>query len=180
MSEINALFSQHSLQELVGILLLVLFVGQGIWKLLEFYYQKYQQAVGKTIGKQKWEETITNSFTKIGEKIDDLDAKIDKLDEQNKETLAKQEQVDSAINLVQERLQENSRSYLIDAHHKFYYQYGKIDDLNLQSLERRYLYYKTAGGDTFIDRLMDEMRSLPRVSYLVDEKPLKHTGEEKS
>jgi hypothetical protein len=66
---------------------------------------------------------------------------------------------------MQERLQENARSDLIDAHHQFCYQYKQIDDLSLQSLERRYLYYKTAGGDTFIDHLMEEVRALPRVNY---------------
>jgi hypothetical protein len=65
-------------------------------------------------------------------------------------------------------MQENSRSFLIDAHHKFCYHYKKIDDLNLQSIERRYLYYKTAGGDTFIDHLMEEIRSLPRVTVFTD------------
>lgn len=65
-------------------------------------------------------------------------------------------------------MQENARSELLDAHHKFCYQFHKIDDLSLQSLERRYLYYKTAGGDTFIDHLMEEIRALPRVNYYTE------------
>ena len=74
--------------------------------------------------------------------------------------------------LVQERLQENTRSYLIDAHHKFCYEKRAIDDLSLQAMERRYLYYKTAGGNSFIDGLMDEVRNLPRINLytgIVDE-----------
>ena len=37
-----------------------------------------------------------------------------------------------------------------------------IDDIGLQSMERTYFYYKAAGGNTFIDTLMDEVRELPR------------------
>ena len=99
----------------------------------------------------------------------ELDSKIDSLNKQNQRIYEKQEQVDTTLALVQERMQENSRSFLIDAHHKFCYKYNKIDDLNLQSIERRYLYYKTAGGDTFIDHLMEEIRSLPRVTLFTDE-----------
>ena len=74
------------------------------------------------------------------------------------------------MKLVQERLQENTRSFLIDAHHKHCYQIKSIDDLTLQSVERRYLYYKTAGGNSFIDGLMDEIRKLPRINtYTVDD-----------
>lgn len=46
----------------------------------------------------------------------------------------------------------------------FCYEVKAIDDLNLQSLERRYLYYKAAGGNSFIDGLMEEIRSLPRIN----------------
>jgi hypothetical protein len=70
------------------------------------------------------------------------------------------------MKLVQERLQENTRSFLIDAHHKFCYEVKGIDDLNLQSLERRYLYYKSAGGNSFVDELMKEIRELPKINYL--------------
>lgn len=84
---------------------------------------------------------------------------------QNEQTHEHQIQLDRSLALVQERLQESARSDLLDAHHKFCYEFKKIDDLSLQSIERRYLYYKTAGGDTFIDHLMEEVRQLPRVGY---------------
>ena len=78
--------------------------------------------------------------------------------------------------LVQERLQENTRSYLIDAHHKFCYEIKAIDDLNLQAMERRYLYYKTAGGNSFIDGLMDQVRQLPRINFYTGVIDENHNG----
>lgn len=158
MNEINNLLTRYSLQELVVIIIMLLFAGQALWKLVEFYYEKHQISVGKKMDSKKFETDIMDS-------LKGLDGKIDELYMQNKETHQKQEQVDQTLALVQERLQENARSYLIDAHHKFCYQFKKIDDLNLQSIERRYLYYKTAGGDTFIDHLMEEIRALPRINF---------------
>jgi hypothetical protein len=76
------------------------------------------------------------------------------------------------MKLVHERLQENTRSFLIDSHHKFCNEIQGIDDQSLQSMERRYLYYKSAGGDSFIDTLMEEVRDLPRINYAT----IKNTG----
>jgi hypothetical protein len=102
--------------------------------------------------------------------MEEINGKIDALSEQNEQTHRHQEQTESTVALLQERMQENTRSYLIDAHHKFCYQFKQIDDLNLESLERRYLYYKTSGGDTFIDHLMEEVRALPRVDFYGDKR----------
>jgi len=157
MSELQVLFSQHSLEELIILVVIILLVIQGIWKMIEFFIDKYQIHTGKKIDKIQWQQNLTDQLQNINDKMEGLS-------NQNKETHQRQDQLETTVSLLQERMQENTRSYLIDAHHKFCYQVGKIDDLNLQSLERRYLYYKSSGGDTFIDNLMEEVRLLPRIS----------------
>lgn len=156
MNELNTLFTHYTFQELLIIAIGLLLVGQGIWKLIEFYYEKYQIQVGKKVNKNEWEKNLADS-------MESMDKKIDKLYDQNKETHMRQDKTEQTLSILQERMQENTRSFLIDAHNKFCYQLKKIDDLNLQSIERHYLYYKTAGGDTFIDQLMVDIRALPRV-----------------
>lgn len=162
MNELNNLLTHYPLQELI--IVFGLFVGLivSIWKIFDFFRSKYEESLQKREKEIDWKENISHTLS-------DLDSKIDSLNKQNQRIYEKQEQVDTTLALVQERMQENSRSFLIDAHHKFCYQYKKIDDLNLQSIERRYLYYKTAGGDTFIDHLMEEIRSLPRVTVFKEE-----------
>lgn len=162
MNELNNLLTHYPLQELI--IVFGLFVGLivSIWKIFDFFRIKYEESLQKREKEIDWKENISHTLS-------DLDSKIDSLNKQNQRIYEKQEQVDTTLALVQERMQENSRSFLIDAHHKFCYKYNKIDDLNLQSIERRYLYYKTAGGDTFIDHLMEEIRSLPRVTLFTDE-----------
>ena len=74
-------------------------------------------------------------------------------------------QFSDQMKITTERLQESTRNYIIDKHHYFCYQIKAIDDLSLQSLERRFLYYKAAGGNSFIDGLMEEIRELPRLNF---------------
>ena len=170
MNEINNLLSSYSLQEITILTITLLFVAETFWKLVEFFYNKYQVHVGKKIDKREFEQRLKAAF-------EQLSLKVDELNEQNKQTHLQQDQIEKKLALVQERMQENTRSFLIDAHHKFCYQYHKIDDLNLQSIERHYLYYKTAGGDTFVDNLVEEIRSLPRANYLIEQSSEK-SGEE--
>ena len=162
MSELNNLLSSYPLQELIVIICLIIGAVISNWKMYDFLHGKYEDTLQKREKENNWKDSISQT-------LNDLDSKIDNLGAQNQKIYNRQEQVDITLALVQERMQENSRSFLIDAHHKFCYQYKKIDDLNLQSIERRYLYYKTAGGDTFIDHLMEEIRSLPRVTVFTDD-----------
>lgn len=81
------------------------------------------------------------------------------IDEQSVEVRNMQEQVD----VLNERAQDSTRAYLIDKRNRFK-KLGGIDDSSLQDLERRFMYYKAAGGDTFIDNLMQEVRALPHLT----------------
>ena len=160
MSDLETLFARYTFQELMVIIICVLAAVQCIWKLVEFQ-------VGKKVDKVKWEKDLINSLESINEKIEILY-------KQNTETHLRQDKMERTVKGLKERMQENTRSYLIDAHTKFCDYFKKIDDLNLQSLERHYLYYKSDGGDTFIDQLMEDIRKLPRVGYVTPHS----TGEE--
>ena len=66
--------------------------------------------------------------------------------------------------MVQQRLQDSTRSYLIDKYHYYVQELGVIDEAALQDIERRYLYYKNSGGDSFIELRMEEIRNLPIIT----------------
>lgn len=169
MGELKELFSSYPLSELILLIVGVLTAGKALWTLAEFWLQKIDIHVGEKYKRQeRWDklsEKLDGLTQNLDAHIDNVSEKIDTLKKQNDQTHEHQEQLDRSLSLVQERLQESARSSLLDDHHKFCYEFKQIDDLSLQSIERRYLYYKTAGGDTFIDHLMEEIRELPRVNY---------------
>lgn len=187
MNELNNLLSSYPLSELLILIVGILAAAKTVWTLVEYWLQKIDIHVGRRYEeREKW-DTLNHSLQGFDSKLENLDqnvnqkinaltsnfddhidnvaVKIEELKQQNEKTHEHQDQMDKSLSLVQERLQENARSSLLDDHHKFCYEFGQIDDLSLQSIERRYLYYKTAGGDTFIDHLMEEIRQLPRVNY---------------
>lgn len=180
MGELNFLLSNYSVEQLFLIIFIALLAFRVILELWKYFYDKAKGYFGVKNKKEKWEESTSTTLENINNKIDNLESaaekrgkrlikvenKLDILEDHSEQTHKQQKKLDSQMKLVQERLQENTRSFLIDAHHRFCYEVKGIDDLNLQSLERRYMFYKTAGGDSFIDDLMNEIRELPRLNYI--------------
>lgn len=163
MAEANFLFTHLSVEEVIVLVIVMVLAIKSVWSAAEWIWKKIRDRLDITNDKDRWARNVSSS-------LDSLDKKIDNLELQNQKTHEEQEYIKDNLKLVQERLQENTRSFLIDAHHKHCYQIKSIDDLTLQSVERRYLYYKTAGGNSFIDGLMDEIRKLPRINtYTVDD-----------
>lgn len=111
-------------------------------------------------------ETLDKYFlnkTQKNEVIEDLKQEQKNVVTELKKINEKLSTVEEQIRIVTNRLQENSKSYIIDKHHYFCHQIKAIDDFSLQSLEIRYMYYKSEGGDTYIDGLMQEVRELPKI-----------------
>jgi F0F1-type ATP synthase membrane subunit b/b' len=53
MKELELLFSQHSLEELIIFIVLFLMIVQGVWKMIEFFLEKYELHTGKRINNVK-------------------------------------------------------------------------------------------------------------------------------
>lgn len=183
MDNVITLFTQYSAAEVVVLLVLMVaafkFIGEGldyIVSKVKAYFKKEQadetqqaQLIAKldlidtkidSLGTQvnNLESRVAQTEVSIAllkDKVHDLGDSIFRLDEQGKKT-------EGALDLIQKKLQNQARDQLIAWHHKYVYEYKMIDDIGLEAMERTYLYYKAAGGNTFIDTLMDEVRELPR------------------
>ena len=72
--------------------------------------------------------------------------------------------LETQVKILNERTQDATRAYIMDKYNHYVVEVGAIDLAALQDLERRFSFYKAAGGDTFIDGMMEEIRELPRVT----------------
>lgn len=150
MDAIADLFSAYSIESIIILLILVGVALKFVIDLTTFFYDKGKKHFGKKSEQEQAKDEFLECLKSIKEEV-----------LENREVAQKLEQ---QVDLLTERLQENTRSYIIDKHHYFCFEIKAIDDFNLQSLERRYLYYKAAGGNSYIDGLMQEIRELPKVT----------------
>ena len=164
MDVIATLFSQYSLESLI---LLVIMLGVGMKAVMElagFFYDKFRKHFNYQNQKDQAHNQIIESIEKTQKSIQEVKEDVSSVSEEVRGLKGEVEKLKDQSEISVERMQESTRSYIIDKHHYFCNVVQAIDDLNLQSLERRFLYYKQAGGNSFIDGLMADIRQLPRVN----------------
>lgn len=104
-------------------------------------------------------------FKKESQREDDSE-QIKTLTEQQKKTDEKIEEIIKAIQLLTQSDKDDIKAWITEKHHYFCYEKKHIDDYSLDCIEKRYSHYKEEGGNSFIDDLMDDLRSLTKVSGL--------------
>lgn len=182
---ITTLLSSFSIEGIIVILVLFGVAVKFLGELFEYLYTKLKKYFDIKDAKEEQHEEIMNKLNALEvcsakqeersqyrqTQVDKISKQLDEQDKQSvelKQTLENQTKelssLKSQITTLTERTQDSTRAYLIDKHHHFCYQTHGIDDMSLQDMERRFMYYKAAGGDTFIDGLMDEVRALPRLT----------------
>lgn len=182
---LDSLLSQFSIESLIIVIVLLVAAIKCVGELFEWLYQRLKKYFDIKDEKAERHEEIMrkldsfemkfNEQEKINKRRDQEIQKIsNQLDAQDKTSaelshvidtqIIKFTDVESQLKILNDRTQDSTRAYLIDRHHHFCYQVKAIDDMSLQDLERRFMYYKAAGGNTFIDSLMEEVRSLPRLT----------------
>lgn len=185
MDALITLLSQFSIEGIIITLIMFLAAVKVVGELLNWCYEKIKQHFNwKTQEDNRHSELMENfNELKVRNKQNEAenlrrDKLIEKissqLDEQDRKTAdmvktltAQTNELTNLKDRVQtltDRVQDSTKAYIIDKHHHFVYQVKAIDDMSLQELERRFVYYKAAGGNTFIDGLMEEVRDLPKVT----------------
>lgn len=66
------------------------------------------------------------------------------------------------VELLMQSDRDSIKAFITKQHHYFCYQLKEIDDQSLDCIEKRYSHYKDQGGNSYIDTLMSELRSLPK------------------
>lgn len=158
MGMIEQLLSQYSIETLVILVALLGFSIKAMSELWEWFYNKFKEHFSFRTQRDQDHQQLIEQIKELSNDIKATQKEIQIL----KNNMV---QFSDQMKITTERLQESTRNYIIDKHHYFCYQIKAIDDLSLQSLERRFLYYKAAGGNSFIDGLMEEIRELPRLNF---------------
>lgn len=157
MDALNNLFAQYSIEGIIIIIVALAVAIKFVGELIEYFYGRLRTYFNHQNARDKAHSEITDGLKEIKEHVNSLEENVDNI---NQEIIKLKNQTE----LASDRLQENAKCYIMDKHHYFCYEKKIIDDASLQSLERRFLFYKNAGGDSYIDGLMQEIRDLPRAT----------------
>ncbi len=108
--------------------------------------QLYQYFRGKIYGKY--------------EKQDNKKEKIDSMEKSVQSILNEIEEMNKKLTLLQESNRDSIKSWIVRLYHKYKEDDTELDSMQMDLLERRYQHYKDQGGNSYIDELMEELRSM--------------------
>lgn len=161
MDAFHTLMENYSLEGIILLVVLLVVFVKFFGEALEWIIKKF-----KSVFNIKSHKDVERD--KLSDKIDDADTKLNEMDNtihlMNECFESRMKENNSAIQMLREQVQQSARAYIMERHHHFCYTVGAIDDHSLQMLEIRFAYYKSQGGNSFIDRQMEELRGLPRIS----------------
>lgn len=196
MDAVTTLLSNLSVEGIIFVIILFAVSVKFLGELFEYLYTKLKKYFDIKDAKEQHHEEVMQSLNELkrdnierrerdkyrDERVEKISQQLDAQDKDSAELkqvvqnlTAELVELKSKVLILTERTQDSTRAYIIDKHHHFCYQIKAIDDMSLQDLERRFMFYKAAGGDTFIDALMEEIRSLPKLTI----EQMSHTQQRK-
>lgn len=150
MEPITALLSQMSIESIILFVVGILVAAKALSEVIDWAYMRLKK--------------YFNVKTKRDENQEEIIERLDRIEKRSIERDKKVDSINTEIGLIKTRLQDSTRSYIIDKYHYYVQELGVIDEAALQDIERRYLYYKEGGGDSFIELRMEELRQLPVIT----------------
>lgn len=150
MEPITTLLSQMSIESIILFVVALLAAAKVMSEIVDWAYLKLKKYFNVKTKRDENQEEIITRLDRIEKRSIERDKKVDSINEE--------------ICQIKTRLQDSTRSYIIDKYHYYVQELGCIDEAALQDIERRYLYYKNGGGDSFIELRMEELRALPVIT----------------
>ena len=149
------LLSTYSITQIVIFLTMIILAAKELLGLTDWIKERVRKYFNK-------ESSQVTTIESLEQKNREQDEKIGQILCSQQKILQDIENLSKSIQNLISSDRDSIKAYITKEHHFFCYEAGWIDDYNLDVLERRYKHYKDEGGNSFIDSMMDEIRSLPK------------------
>ena len=150
-------------QILACILGLILAIKGG-WDLIDFFKNKYSEKFNSDYNRKTKEEKLEDHYKKCSAQYQEytqmynsLEKKIDSLIEHIE---AENANINNKLNILSDSNRNGIKAWLVNMYHTSKKD-GFLDDFAQDLIEKRFEDYKKLGGNSYISRLVDEMRELP-------------------
>lgn len=128
--------------DLQTILLVLVFTAIAIREGMELYHYFHQKIYGRYQREDNEKDTINDMQATLQTVLDQV------------------KQISNKIDLLQESDRDSIKSWIVMLYHKYKEDDTQLDSMQMDLLERRYKHYKEEGGNSYIDELMEELRTI--------------------
>lgn len=128
--------------DITTIILVLFMTAVAIREVFELYHYFYDKIYGKYEKQDNEKDTIDNlsaTLASVLQQVKDIDKK---------------------VNLLQESDKDAIKSWIVGLYHKYKENPKELEAMQMDLLERRYDHYKDQGGNSYIDQLMENLRTI--------------------
>lgn len=150
MKDLIELLSTYSVGEILIFIVLLALAFKGVVDFYDWAKKKIQGVIDTHTGEEIEQSTIKDNIDELFKMQKAQKESIDKLTE--------------SVNLLIQSDKDDIKAWITEKHHYYCYQLKYIDDFSLDCIEKRYAHYKKEGGNSFVEDLMRDLRSLKKVS----------------
>lgn len=165
MKNLIELLSTYSVGEILIFIVLLALAFKGVVDFYDWAKKKIRDRMGEITDGETEKDTIKNNIDELFKMQRAQKESIDKLTE--------------SVNLLIQSDKDDIKAWITEKHHYYCYQLKYIDDFSLDCIEKRYAHYKKEGGNSFVEDLMRDLRSLRKVSSTLVRQEQSQINEEK-
>ena len=149
------LIQQYSVSEIIIMLILLAAALKGLINFYDWAKEKILKVFHREQKKEEEKQDIEKTLSEHEERMKSLMKSQDNLNIQIQSLMEK-------INLLIESDRDDIKSWITEKHHFYCFNQKWIDDYSLDCLEKRFSHYEQENGNSFVEGLMKDLRSLPR------------------
>lgn len=128
--------------DITTIILVLFMTAVAIKEVFELYHYFYDKIYGKYEKQDNEKDTIDNLSTTLASVLQQV------------------KDIDKKINLLQESDKDAIKSWIVGLYHKYKENPKALGAMQMDLLERRYGHYKDQGGNSYIDQLVEGLRTI--------------------
>lgn len=147
---LQQLLSQYSVGEIITFIVILLLAAKQVIEFCDWVIKKVSNRDEKHLSQYEADkhlyerlDALEKNFTQMNEIVTGMSSQMNLLIDSDKDAI---------------------KAYITEKHHHFCYEQLYIDDYSLDCLEKRYGHYIEEKGNSFIEKLMNELRELPHQS----------------
>lgn len=149
------LLTQYSLTEILIFLFILGAALKTTITMVDWFWERLTKIFTKQQAQQKHTECFNDHLVKS-------DKQFKELYEMQAKTEKNLDKILNSIQLLINSDKDDIKAWITEKHHYHCYDKKYIDDYSLDCIEKRYTHYKNEGGNSFVEDLMKDIRSLPK------------------
>ena len=148
------LLAKYSLSEIVAFLVTFALAIKGVISFYDWATERLKKVFSKETQRDKEKEVLEERLVYGADKMRALD-------KQQRQTNERLKAIHKQLEMLISSDKDDIKADLTKDHHYFCYKKKWIDDYSLDCMQRRFERYVEEGGNSFIEKLMDEVKDLP-------------------